>query len=101
MFINYFFKCNKNLQKKINPLFFVALFNEKMLKEQIFNRFQSYFTFEATPSQCAAMAKIAEFMAAGGPMPLFLLRGFAGTGKTSLRQAFVQSLQSLHIKSVL
>lgn len=72
-----------------------------MLKEHIFNRFQSYFTFEPTPSQHAAMAKIADFMAAEGPMPLFLLRGFAGTGKTSLMQAFVQSLQSLRIKSVL
>src|SRR5690554_2259172 len=86
IFIILFLKRSTNLQKKINPLFFVALFTEKILKEHIFNRFQSYFTFEATPSQCAAMAKIAEFMAAGGPMPLFLLRNFAEIGRASCRE---------------
>src|SRR5690554_7973149 len=49
IFIILFLKRSTNLQKKINPLFFLVLFTKKFLKEKIFKDFNSFFTFKQTP----------------------------------------------------
>jgi exodeoxyribonuclease V len=72
-----------------------------MLKEHILNRFKSHFIFEPTPTQAHAMIQMAEFLGDTSTMPLFLLKGFAGTGKTALVAAFVKTLTELNIKTVL
>lgn len=72
-----------------------------MQKEVFFNSFKSNFTFNPTNSQEDALANISAFMAFNGNMPLFILRGYAGTGKTTLMRAFVQTLSEYNIKAVL
>lgn len=72
-----------------------------MIKEHIINRIRSHFSFEPTASQTLAIDKMAGFINSVSDMPLFLLKGYAGTGKTALIAAFVKSLNELGIKTVL
>ncbi|MEB3289491.1 MAG: AAA family ATPase [Leptolyngbya sp.] len=48
-------------------------------------------TVELTPDQAAALAALDAFVA--GTEKLYLLTGYAGTGKTTLLQAFIQGLR--------
>ncbi len=54
-----------------------------------------------TADQSEAIAKVSEYVAENVNDSIFLLTGYAGTGKTSLISAIVGSLDSLRIKSVL
>jgi exodeoxyribonuclease V len=72
-----------------------------MLKEHIFNIFKSHFAFEPTASQLRAMNGISDFLGGTSNKPLFLLQGYAGTGKTTLMRAFVKTLYGFKIKAVL
>jgi exodeoxyribonuclease-5 len=47
------------------------------------------------------MLKMAEFMGVTTAMPMFLLKGYAGTGKTALVAAFVKTLTEFGVKTVL
>ncbi len=72
-----------------------------MIKHYILERINNNFEFEPTRSQLDAITAMADFMGSGADMPLFLLKGFAGTGKTALIGAFVKTLTELGINTVL
>ena len=59
------------------------------------------FGFEPTADQMNALQCFGQFLASRNDMPMMLMRGSAGTGKTSLVAAMVQTLVSLHQKVVL
>ena len=59
------------------------------------------FGFEPTADQMNALQCFGQFLASRNDMPMMLMRGSAGTGKTSLVAAMVQALVSLHQKVVL
>ena len=59
------------------------------------------FGFEPTADQMNALQCFGRFLASRNDMPMMLMRGSAGTGKTSLVAAMVQTLVSLHQKVVL
>ena len=59
------------------------------------------FGFEPTADQMNALECFGQFLASRDDMPMMLMRGSAGTGKTSLVAAMVQTLVSLHQKAVL
>ena len=59
------------------------------------------FGFEPTADQMNALQCFGQFLASRNDMPMMLMRGSAGTGKTSLVSAMVQTLVSLHQKVVL
>ena len=59
------------------------------------------FGFEPTADQMNALQCFGSFLASRDEMPMMLMRGSAGTGKTSLVSAMVQTLVSLHQKVVL
>ena len=59
------------------------------------------FGFEPTADQMNALECFGQFLASRDEMPMMLMRGSAGTGKTSLVAAMVQTLVSLHQKAVL
>lgn len=59
------------------------------------------FGFEPTADQMNALECFGRFLASRNDMPMMLMRGSAGTGKTSLVAAMVQTLVSLHQKVVL
>ena len=59
------------------------------------------FGFDPTADQMNALKCFGQFLASRDDMPMMLMRGSAGTGKTSLVAAMVQTLVSLHQKVVL
>ena len=59
------------------------------------------FGFDPTADQMNALQCFGQFLASRDEMPMMLMRGSAGTGKTSLVSAMVQTLVSLHQKVVL
>ena len=61
----------------------------------------SYFPHEPTEGQRRACARIVDFLFDGNPRSAFLLRGYAGTGKTSLVAALIKAAPRLKIKTVL
>jgi len=59
------------------------------------------FGFDPTADQMNALQCFGRFLASRNDMPMMLMRGSAGTGKTSLVAAMVQTLVSLRQKVVL
>ena len=73
-----------------------------MLFDNIFSTFAKQIPAAPTKGQTTAMQMLADFIerpAEGNP--LFILKGYAGTGKTSLISALVKSLEAVHKNSVL
>lgn len=61
----------------------------------------SHFPHQPTAGQLGACEKMVEFLYDPDPMSAFVLNGYAGTGKTSLVSALIQSATALHIKTQL
>lgn len=59
------------------------------------------FPFDPTPEQEIALEKIVEFLFLPKEESIFLLRGFAGTGKSSLLGALVKTMTDFKQKTVL
>ncbi len=66
---------------------------EKFLVKQIFDKFP----YHPTRDQTILVEKLAHFLHAKTENPVFLLKGYAGTGKTSLISAFVKTLKSMKV----
>lgn len=66
-------------------------------KQLIAQHFQHRFTND----QEHCIEQLEHFMRSDAPYPTFLLKGYAGTGKTSLLGAFIQSLAAQKIKNML
>ena len=66
-----------------------------MQSEQIYRALESAFGFPFTPDQERAAMLLACFVASDKPQPACILRGFAGTGKTSLVAALVRVVKAL------
>lgn len=54
---------------------------------------QKAFPFEPTPDQACALVKLSDFVNSNNHLHLFILRGFAGTGKTTILAHIAKSLQ--------
>ena len=65
------------------------------LKEKI----KENFDFKATSQQNKVINDLSDFICTLGNNSIFLLKGYAGTGKTSLISALVKSLSSIYKKS--
>lgn len=72
-----------------------------MINKYLVSQIKSNFPFNPTPQQEISLSKIAEFILSPDERKLFLLCGYAGTGKTSLVSALVRTLEQLGRKSVL
>ena len=84
----------------------VACFRKKMylcsmIAEELIYRIRGAFGYEPTAEQQEAMNVFATFMADSRMMPVMVMRGSAGTGKTTLAAAIVRALQSLEQQLVL
>lgn len=69
----------------------------RFLEKQI----KAHFPHTPTPQQAEALAQLAQFLVSTDADGIFILRGYAGTGKTSLVGALVRTLDDLKQKSVL
>ncbi len=72
-----------------------------MLSNHLLNNFLSFFEHEPTDNQKSFFEKFADFLMQPVDNKLFLLTGYAGTGKTAVVSAVIQSLTGMNIKSVL
>jgi len=72
-----------------------------MLSHFFLEQIKTNFPFEPTPEQYLALEKIGEFLLDRDNDSLFLLKGYAGTGKSSLIGAIVKTLNQLQQKTLL
>ena len=63
-------------------------------------KFLEQFTFIPTIDQKDAIKKISEFITNQNELEIFILKGYAGTGKTTLISKLIQTLPFFNIKSV-
>ncbi|MFW6352213.1 MAG: ATP-dependent DNA helicase [Bacteroidota bacterium] len=72
-----------------------------MLQDFLKNKLISEFGFEPTASQNGASAEIGAFLADQSGQSAFILKGYAGTGKTTMVRAVVRVLTELKQKAFL
>ena len=72
-----------------------------MRKEDIVSLILAEFSHEPTPQQHDAVERWADFLFSTDHEEVFLLRGYAGTGKTSLVSALVRALGRLRQRTLL
>lgn len=72
-----------------------------MLNDFIKNRILQQLPFEANEGQRELLDKLSQFIISPTPRKAFILRGYAGTGKTSIMAALVGALQQLQQRIVL
>lgn len=63
-------------------------------------KFLEQFNFSPTSDQKNAIKKISDFVTNQNELEIFILKGFAGTGKTTLISKLIQTLPFFNIKSV-
>ncbi len=69
--------------------------------EKVVRYILSHFPHQPTEGQCEACRRMAAFLFDSDPMAAFVLKGYAGTGKTSLVSALIQSAPAMNIKTLL
>jgi len=68
-----------------------------MISDVLFRKIEAAFPHAFTPMQRSAAAALACFCVSAARRPAFILRGYAGTGKTSLVAALVRALDGAGI----
>lgn len=72
-----------------------------MIKKIILKKIQQLFPFEPTEEQLSTLELLSEFITSNEPDRLFLLKGYAGTGKTTMLGTTVKTLDIMRQKSIL
>ena len=72
-----------------------------MLEQFIKNRIIAQLPFEANEGQMDLLNQLSIFLTSSTPRKAFILRGYAGTGKTSIMAALVRAMQDLNQRIVL
>ena len=72
-----------------------------MLTTYIARQIYAKILFEATVSQKKVVEKLSEYLTSPDYNSIFVLNGYAGTGKTTLISALVDVLDQVNIKSIL
>lgn len=72
-----------------------------MNASEISNRLSVAFPFEPTSGQADLLSKLGDFLISEDSRSLFVVRGYAGTGKTTMVSALVKVLPTINFKSVL
>src|SRR4029078_6830658 len=67
----------------------------------IFGSLLNSFPYQPTPGQAEALKRISNFLAKSTSGDTYLLKGYAGTGKTTIISALVRALPGTGIKTVL
>ena len=72
-----------------------------MLKNFLFEQLQKAFEFDLTTGQMEAMQALSDFISSHKTDHVFILKGYAGTGKTSLIATLVKVLKTNKSKSIM
>lgn len=79
----------------------VLLSLQAMTQEEFSIILLKHFPFETTNGQRTLLNKLAEFILGNNSSQLFVIKGYAGTGKTTIVRSLVQSLPVVNGKTVL
>ncbi len=60
-----------------------------------------HFPFETTSGQRLLLSRLSEFITEKKSAQLFVIKGYAGTGKTTIVSSLVQSLPAVNVKTIL
>ena len=91
----------KNKIKKRNIVFIFKFYCEKVINKYLTSQIKSNFPFSPTDQQEKTIDKLADFLLCEDDRRLFMLCGYAGTGKTTLVAALVRTLATLERRTVL
>ncbi len=72
-----------------------------MIHQFFIDKVKSHFPFDFTPDQRQALEAIVDFLFSKESERIFLLRGYAGTGKSSLIGSLVKTMSGFNQKTVL
>lgn len=72
-----------------------------MINSYLSDQITQNFPYKPTDDQLYALGKLADFLLSPDPDSILLIKGYAGTGKTSLVGALVKTLQQLKQKTFL
>ena len=72
-----------------------------MIKNHLSKLLTQFLVFAPTPCQAKLIEGLAEFIASDKTDQIMLIKGYAGTGKTTVINAITQCLSSLNVRSVL
>ncbi|MFW5820047.1 MAG: ATP-dependent DNA helicase [Bacteroidota bacterium] len=72
-----------------------------MLKNYLHRELKQNLEFEPTPGQEELLKMLGDFLSAPSPGEIFLIKGYAGTGKTTIVNSLVHTLTVFKQKSVL
>lgn len=72
-----------------------------MERHELYGRLTQSFGFEPTEGQSVVLYHLAAFLLSQKENPTYVLRGYAGTGKTSLVKTLVRTLPAIGMRSVL
>lgn len=72
-----------------------------MIKNHIATVMKKYLTFTPTSDQAELFTLFSEFVIKQNERELLLLKGYAGTGKTTMISIFIKALREFNIKTVL
>ena len=72
-----------------------------MLNTYIAGQIYAKISFDATVSQKKVVENLSEYLSSPDYSSIFILNGYAGTGKTTLIAALVQVLRAMNIPCVL
>ena len=75
--------------------------NGTMGRQELFIHLSQSFGFEPTEGQSVVLYHLSAFLLSQKENPTYILRGYAGTGKTSLVKTLVRTLPSIGMKYVL
>ena len=84
-----------------NPYLCNVNTRKHMIAEEIANKIREAFGHQPTPEQEKAMSLFAEFITSRSEESVMILRGSAGTGKTTLAGAIVRAMLRMNQKLVL
>lgn len=68
---------------------------------EVSDKLQRYFGFQPTPSQDKLIAALGRFLVSDKPNCLLVVKGYAGTGKTTMVNSLVKTLREIKLKQVL
>ena len=74
---------------------------KKLSQQDVFDIIISQFSFEPTGDQTLMTERLSEFLIRFREPSLFVMRGYAGTGKTTMVGAFVRALPNFNLRAVL
>ncbi|MBS3738753.1 ATP-dependent DNA helicase [Mesohalobacter halotolerans] len=72
-----------------------------MTEHELYNYLATDFAYTPTPDQTTALKRLSKYLIDNDNEQIFLLKGYAGTGKTTIISTVVKNLSKLRLKSSL